>query len=78
MSVSVCDGKRIGTCDVHSTLCRLQLCPNERTLIAGCEDGTVASYVIIDPEVDDPESVIMHTNVRELTNVFLLINIKNI
>jgi WD40 repeat protein len=64
--VRVCDGKRIGTCDVHSTLCRLQLCPNERTLIAGCEDGTVASYVIIDPEVDDPESVIMHMGSRNV------------
>lgn len=64
--VRVCDGKLIATCDVHSPLCHLKLCPNERTLIAGCEDGTVASYVLIDPEADDVDSVISHLGSRQV------------
>lgn len=64
--IRIRDGRCIATCDVHSKLCTLKLCPNERTLIAGCEDGTVASYVIIDPAVDDAEAVIQHLGSRQM------------
>ncbi|XP_063411269.1 NACHT and WD repeat domain-containing protein 2-like [Mytilus trossulus] len=66
--VRVRDGNTIAACDVHSRLCKLKLCPNERTLIAGCEDGTIASYVIIDPEADDPESIVQHLGSRQVEN----------
>uniref|UniRef100_A0A2C9JHY2 Uncharacterized protein n=1 Tax=Biomphalaria glabrata TaxID=6526 RepID=A0A2C9JHY2_BIOGL len=52
------DGVTLGQCDVHSPICHLHVCADDRTLLVGCSDGTVLSYTIIDPERDNPTSVL--------------------
>lgn len=49
--VRVQDGCVLGRCEVHARICLLRLCSDERTLLVGCADGTLTSYVIVDPLV---------------------------
>ncbi|XP_061175047.1 NACHT and WD repeat domain-containing protein 2-like [Saccostrea echinata] len=60
-------GEIIAHCDVHSNICCLKLSRDQRTLVVGCEDGSIASYVLIDPRVEDPDTVLEHLGSRQLT-----------
>lgn len=59
-------GEPIASCDVHSNICSLRLSRDQRTLVVGCEDGSIASYVLIDPKAEDPNSVLEHLGSRQL------------
>lgn len=59
-------GEIIASCDVHSNICCLHLSRDERTLVVGCEDGAIASYVLIDPKTEDPNSVLSQLGSRQL------------
>ncbi|CAH1773349.1 unnamed protein product [Owenia fusiformis] len=50
--------KEIARCDVHSVISCVELCEDQRTLVIGCEDGTIVSYVIIDEERDAIDEVL--------------------
>lgn len=63
----ISSGEIIASCDVHSNICSLKLGKDERTLVVGCQDGSIASYVLIDPKVEDPNSVLEHLGSRQLT-----------
>ena len=63
-AVRITDGKLIARCDVHAKVCKLKLCRDDRTVIVGCEDGTIASYVLIDPSVDDADNVLLQLGSR--------------
>lgn len=67
--VSLRTGKQIAKCEVHSSISNVTVCSDERTLIIGCHDGTVVSYVLIDPdEVEDgtPEDIVASLGSRSL------------
>lgn len=68
-AVRIQDGQLIAKCNVHSQLCYLTLCKDERTIIAGCEDGTIASYILVDPLYDNVEEVIKTLKSRKYTEV---------
>lgn len=42
------DGTRIARCNVHSPICLVHVCSDDRTLVVGCSDGTMQSYTIMD------------------------------
>jgi len=63
-AVSLRTGKQIARCEVHAAISNITVCSDQRTLIVGCFDGTVVSYVIIDPSADDVEDVIAHIGSR--------------
>ena len=65
-AASLPEGRVIADCEVHSTIRHLKLCSDERTLIAGCEDGTIVSYVLIDPPLEDPEPILEQIGSRHL------------
>jgi len=60
------DNKILANCDVHVDICYLRSSNDERTIIIGCVDGTVLSYVLIDPDRDNPEQVIAGIYSRQL------------
>ena len=60
------DNKILADCDVHVDICYLKASNDERTVIIGCVDGTVLSYVLIDPDTDIPEQVIAKIASRQL------------
>ena len=62
----VADGVPIAQCDVHSEICRLHVCPDDRTVLVGCEDGGVLSYTVIDPAWDIPSQVLSCLPSREV------------
>ncbi|KAK3600452.1 hypothetical protein CHS0354_037858 [Potamilus streckersoni] len=55
-AMRVKDGEIIGTCEVHSQICHIKLCWDQRTIVVGCVDGLVVSYVLIDPSFSNEES----------------------
>ena len=57
-AASLPEGHVIADCEVHSKIRHLKLCSDERTILAGCEDGTIVSYVLIDPSLEDPEPIL--------------------
>ncbi|XP_067678714.1 NACHT and WD repeat domain-containing protein 2-like [Haliotis asinina] len=65
-AIRICDSQVIAKCEVHATICSLTLCKDDRTLIVGCTDGTVVSYVLIDPAMENPQLVLARINSRQL------------
>ncbi|WAR24293.1 LOW QUALITY PROTEIN: NWD2-like protein [Mya arenaria] len=59
----------IARCDVHSSISSITVCSDERTLLVGCHDGTVVSYVIIDHAVDDVDQIIRTMGSRCIDDV---------
>ena len=51
-AIRVADCKVIGHVDCHTVITCLKLCRDQRTLVVGCEDGSLVSYVIVDPYLD--------------------------
>ncbi|CAL1530131.1 unnamed protein product [Lymnaea stagnalis] len=45
----ISDGATLARCEVHSPICHLRMCNDDRTVLLGCSDGTVLSYTIIEP-----------------------------
>ena len=66
LAMRISDGVPIAQCDVHSTICRLHVCPDDRTVLVGCEDGGVLSYTIIDPVWENPSQVLSCLPSREV------------
>ena len=52
-AVRVADGKAIGNVNVHGTITCINVCHDERTVVVGCEDGSLVSYVLIDALLED-------------------------
>ena len=65
VAASLPDGSVIADCEVHSKIRHLKLCSDERTLVAGCEDGTIVSYVLIDQTLEDPEQILESVGSRQ-------------
>lgn len=63
---SIVTGKQIARCEVHSTISHLTLCSDRRTIIVGCHDGTIVSYVLVDPSLEDAHKVISKIGSRSL------------
>ena len=61
------DASRLARCQVHAPIANLTLCSDQRTLLVGCLDGTLASYVLVDAMQDlNPEEVIRRLRSRQL------------
>ena len=43
----------IGRLRVHGDVTSLEVCHDGRTLVLGCADGSLQSYVVVDVECDD-------------------------
>ena len=52
------DGKILAQCNVHVDICHIIASNDERTILIGCVDGTVLSFVVIDPERDDIRKIV--------------------
>ncbi|XP_046361638.2 NACHT and WD repeat domain-containing protein 2-like [Haliotis rufescens] len=65
-AIRICDSEIIAQCDVHAPVCSLTLCKDDRTLIVGCTDGALVSYVLIDPAVENPQLVLARISSRQL------------
>ena len=52
-AIRLFDGRCIGHVNVHGQISCMELCHDERTIILGCEDGSLVSYVLIDQAFDD-------------------------
>ncbi|RUS88580.1 hypothetical protein EGW08_003680 [Elysia chlorotica] len=64
--IRISDGVPIAQCDVHSSICRLQVCPDDRTVLVGCQDGGVLSYTIVDPAWENPSQILSCLPSREV------------
>lgn len=54
----ISDGATLARCEVHSSICHLKMCNDDRTALLGCSDGTVLSYTIIEPERENATLVL--------------------
>ncbi|KAL4236339.1 hypothetical protein ACF0H5_004726 [Mactra antiquata] len=66
---SIVSGKQIARCEVHSTISHLTLCSDKRTIIVGCYDGTLISYVLIDPSIENTDSIVSKIGSRSMEGV---------
>lgn len=64
-AIRINDGVQIGSVDVHGTITCLEVCHDERTVVAGCKDGALVSYVIIDDQLDDVNTVLPKVGSRQ-------------
>lgn len=70
--VSLHTGKTMAKCEVHSSISNVTVSSDERTLIIGCHDGTVVSYVLIDPDESEhgsPEDIVSSLGSRTIENL---------
>lgn len=65
--ISVVKGRQIARCEVHSPISHLTVCSDQRTIIVGCHDGTIVSYVLIDPTLEDPDKILATLGSRSLS-----------
>ncbi|GFR78450.1 NACHT and WD repeat domain-containing protein 2-like [Elysia marginata] len=66
LATRMADGVPVAQCDVHSTICLVHVCPDDRTVLVGCEDGGVLSYTVIDPVWENPSVVLNCLPSREV------------
>ena len=52
--INVSDGTQKARVDVHGQITCVEICHDDRTIVLGCEDGAILSYVVIDSENEDP------------------------
>ena len=57
-ALRVADGKQVGVVDVHGTITCLGVCHDDRTIVAGCEDGSLVSYAIIDSLLENKNKIL--------------------
>lgn len=61
------DAALLARCEVHAAICHVALCSDQRTLLVGCLDGTLASYVLVDPVTDtNPTKVVAGLKSRQV------------
>ncbi|XP_064605735.1 NACHT and WD repeat domain-containing protein 2-like [Liolophura sinensis] len=46
------------TCETHAEITTLKICDDDRTLVLGCNDGTLLSYILLYPDTDDCEDIL--------------------
>ena len=63
--IRVRDGKCIGNVNVHGQISAVGVAYDERTLVVGCEDGALLSYVIIEEAVENAEQVLESVYTRQ-------------
>ncbi|KAL8596042.1 hypothetical protein ACOMHN_021082 [Nucella lapillus] len=57
--VRLSDARVTARCQLHELICHVTVCSDQRTLLVGCQDGKLTSYVIVDPVLDsDPSEVV--------------------
>ena len=66
---SIVSGKQIAKCYVHSTISHVTVCSDQRTIIVGCHDGRIVSYILIDPTIEDAEKVVSKVGSRSMSGV---------
>ena len=66
-AVRLVDGIEIARCDVHSSISCVEVGKDDRTVVAGCHDGTIVSYVLIDETYDNASEIISKMPSRQLT-----------
>ena len=64
--MSLRSGEIIACVEVHATISTVILCSDQCTIMVGCTDGSIVSYVLIDPCIEDPESVIATMGSRKV------------
>ena len=57
-AVRISDGHVMATVNTHGEISCLQLAHDQRTLVVGCSDGALLSYVLIDSQHEDHEPVL--------------------
>ncbi|KAH3695860.1 NACHT and WD repeat domain-containing protein 2-like [Dreissena polymorpha] len=67
--ISLRTGTHIAKCDVHSSISNITVCSDQRTLLVGCHDGTVVSYIVIDPDFDDVSDIVAGIGSRAISDV---------
>jgi len=60
------DNRILGECDVHVDICHIKASNDDKTIMIGCVDGTVLGYVIIDPEKDEINRLILAIASRQV------------
>ena len=64
-ALRLCDGVCIGHVNVHASIATVALCPDARTLVIGCRDGSLLSYVIIDESSENASNVLRRVYSRQ-------------
>lgn len=52
------DMEALVTCETHAQITTLKVCEDDRTLVLGCKDGTLLSYILLYPDTDDCEDIL--------------------
>ena len=52
------DGACVGHVNVHGQITVVEICKDERTILVGCKDGAVMSYILVDETEDAVKSVL--------------------
>ncbi|CAG5117743.1 unnamed protein product [Candidula unifasciata] len=66
--VHVTTGQVMANCEVKATICHAHVCPDERTLLVGCEDGTVLAFTVLDPDNEDVALVVKNIPSRKVAS----------
>ncbi|XP_053395169.1 NACHT and WD repeat domain-containing protein 2-like [Mercenaria mercenaria] len=64
--LSIVTGKQIAKCEVHSSISHIAVCSDQRTIVVGCHDGTIVSYILIDATIEDAEKVVSKVGSRSM------------
>lgn len=61
------DNKILARCNTHADICRILVSNDDRTIMVGCVDGTVLSYVLIEPDADNVQQVVTNVVRRQVS-----------
>jgi hypothetical protein len=64
-AVRLTDAQCIASVSVHGDISRLAVCHDHRTIVVGCRDGALVSFVLIDQATDDAQEVLNITASRK-------------
>jgi len=62
----IADHKILGNCNVHVDICYVVSCADDVTVVVGCVDGTILSYMLIDEEKMDTETLLVGIPSRQV------------
>ena len=57
-ALRIADGKNLGDVNVHGTITCVNICHDDRTVVVGCEDGSIMSYILIDSLLENHTEIL--------------------
>ena len=58
LAVRLSDGRQVARVNLHGQVTTLEVCHDERTIMLGCADGSLLSYVLVDVAIEGAEPVL--------------------